>query len=158
MSLSKLQGELEKVGPAATEAAGAVALANAYAVYAADAVVALPTPVPLSSLGLAAGKSAMSSALIGMNASGAAVGVITSALVAFWGAVAATPAVSFSGATAVLPPPHASFSSDLTSTATSNVQDENDLATAMHAIASDMHKGATTGGTATIAMVPTAIK
>ena len=157
MSLDILKTELANVGPSATEAEAVTALADAYAVYAADAVVALPTPVPLTAVGLASGKSAMSLALVGMNEDGAAIGKITSALIQFWGAIALTPAASFSGATAVVAPPHSSFSAALTVTATANVQDEKNLEDSMHAIASDMHGSAIVGGTATIAMVTTAI-
>jgi len=146
MDENTLATELKKLEPAATEAAAATTLADAYATYAADAE---SNGVPLSAVGLAAGKAAFAAALTGMSAPGAAIVSIPTACVAFWAAVALGLATSFTGATAIAPPPHATLAADFAALMPQNVIDEVTLEQAAADIAAMMHTNATTGGAVT---------
>lgn len=146
MDEATLATELEKLTPVDNEAAAVSALADAYATFAADAVAGT---VALSSAGVALGKTAMSAALVGMSVAGAGLVKIPAAVVAFWAAVATGLATSFSGATAIVPPPHATFAADFAQLMVDNKDGNATLAEAAEALAAIMYSGATTSGTAT---------
>lgn len=126
--------------PTSVEADAALALANAYAVFATDAAAGAAVP---TSANIAAGKAAMIGALAGMSAPSAGLTKIPAAVQAFWTAAVAPPWPPAIGAT---PPPNASLAALFAATAASNVSSMNDLPTSMRAIATDMFNEAIIGG------------
>lgn len=146
MSQGKLASQLLHLTPAATEAQAIATLVGAYSTFAADAEAA---GVPVTAAGVALGSAAMQAALVGVSAPGAGASVLTSAVQAFWAAVAGGVAASFSGATAVVPPPHAGLQALLEATFASNLASRASLADATAAVAGDLYNQAIIGGTVT---------
>lgn len=146
MSSGTLATELANLIPAASEAVAAATLAVAYATFAADAVAGV---VSITAAGVGLGKAAMLSALVGMSTPGAGPAVITSAVQAFWVAVAAGLATSFAAATAITPPPHAGLQVLLEVAFVANTASRASLVDAAQAIATAMASQAIIGGTAT---------
>lgn len=146
MDEDTLATELEGMTPTDTEATAIDTLTEAYATFAADAE---SNAVGLEAAGLELGKTAFKAALTGMSASGAAIVSIPAACVAFWAAVALGLATSFPGATAIVPPPHATLAAEFAALMPQNVIDEVTLAQAAADIAAMMYTNATTSGTVT---------
>jgi len=145
-SSSTLAAQLLTLVPAADEAAAVVTLSSAYAVFASGAVAGA---VPITAAGVALGKTAMQAALVGMSTSGSGVSVLVSATQAFWSAVAGGLASSFSGATAVVPPPHAGLAALLASTFSTNTASSASLPSATSAVADDLYSQVIVGGSVT---------
>ena len=145
MNPNTLASELENLVPTVIESVAAQRLADAYEVFALDAI---GNGVPILPSGPAAGKSAMIPALTGMSAPGAAASIIGNAVVSFW-AAAATPA-AFPGSIAVVPPPNANLASLLPSIFNANTAGNLSLVDAVQVIASTMHAEAIIGGTVTL--------
>ncbi len=146
MAAATLANELLNLDPVDTEAAAITTLADAYAVFAAQAQAG---PQTITATGVNLGKAAMSAALIGVSSPGAGAAVLTTAIQAFWAAVAGGLATSFAGAIAITPPPHSSLTAQLSSTFSTNTSTTADKPTATSAIASDMYSEAVIGGTVT---------
>lgn len=146
MSQSVLAGQLVNLVPAATEATAITRLADAYATFATDAAAGA---VPITTAGVALGKAAMQLALIGISTPGAGAAVLTSAVQAFWSAVAGGLATSFSGATAIVPPPNAGLQALLVTTFGTNTASQASLGAATNAVATALYNQAIIGGTAT---------
>lgn len=150
MSKDKLASSLAAIEPTGSLAEAVEALSAAYADFAADAELDAPSPIKITAVAVEAGKKAMSAKLLEgpdyLYEDGRAFVLIPQSLVAFWAAVALLLAGAFSGATAVTPPPHASFASELVTVAESNVSNNRNAADAMDAIAKIMYDNATTGG------------
>lgn len=153
MVLETLQEALSSTEPASTETAAIEALVDAYGAFAAEATATLPTPIPLLAAGLAAGKTAMASSLVGMSTSGAALTQIPASIVSFWSAVALALSGSFAGATAITPPPHTTLTADFAATTLANASNASPKEEALNAIAEIMYNGAILGGTVTVATV-----
>ena len=81
MSASVLAADLLNLDPVATEAEAITTLADAYAVFAADAVAGLQT---ITAAGVALGKAAMITALAGVSVPNAGAGVLVAATQAFF--------------------------------------------------------------------------
>lgn len=143
MSPSVLATQLLNLVPAATEAEAVVTIANAYSVFATDAQAGA---VPITPAGVALGKAAMQAALVGMSVPGAGAIVLTSAVQAFWGAVAAGLATSFAAAISIVPPPHTGLQALLVSTFATNTSTEATQAAATNAVAVDFYSEAIVGG------------
>ncbi len=143
---STLSTQLQNLAATTSEATAITALTDAYGVYAADAV---SNAVTLSTAGVNRGKAAMSAALVGMSASGAGLTKIPLAIAAFWNAVAGGLATSFTGATAIVPPPHASLPTTFPDTCGTNTSGQKTLAQSAAAIAGVMHADAIVGGSVT---------
>jgi hypothetical protein len=146
-----LADELRSLAPTALEADAITTLTDAYANYAADATA---NSVALSPAGVLLGKAAMASALVGMSAAGAGIAAIPAAIKAFWVAVAGGLATSFAGATAIVPPPHASLSSAFATLMPTNTAGEVTADQAADSMALIMHADAILGGTVTFG-IPT---
>lgn len=145
MSPATLAAQLLGDAPAATEADAVAALAGAYGVFAKDAAAG----VPITDAGVSLGKAAMATALAGVSAPGAGASVLSSAVQAFWVAVAGGIAASFAGALAVVPPPNAGLSASLAVTFAANTSAAASKADATAAVAADMHAEAVVGGVVT---------
>lgn len=146
MTQAVLATQLQGMTPVSSEPAAIATLANAYAVFAADAVAGA---APITAAGIALGKAAMSTALVGMSSAGAGAGKLVTAVQAFWVAVAGGLATSFAGATAIVPPPNAGLLALLTATFAANTSTSADLATATNAVATNLRDQAIIGGTVT---------
>ena len=146
MSQGALAAQLVNLAPAATEAAAIATLADAYAVFAGDAVAGA---VPITPAGVGLGKAAMQLALVGISTPGAGSAVLTGAVQAFWAAVAGGLATSFAGATAIVPPPHAGLQVLLDATFAANTASQASQAAATDAVATVLYNQAIVGGTAT---------
>ena len=146
MASNVLAVELLALVPVATEAEAVVTLSNAYAEFAADAVAG---EVAITAAGVELGKVAMQAGLVGMNAPNAGVAKITSAVIAFWTAVAGGLSTSFAGATAITFPPHAGLAALLTATLATNLATSADRPTATNAMAVDLYNQAIVGGSVT---------
>jgi hypothetical protein len=143
MSASALATQLLNLTPVATEATAIARLADAYAAFASSAIAGV---APITPAGVALGKAAMSSALVGVSAPGAGAAVLASAVQAFWVAVAGGLATSFATATAIAAPPNAGLQVALAATFASNTASRADLATATQAVATVLHNQAIIGG------------
>jgi hypothetical protein len=141
-----LQAELARIVPMASEVVSIQAIADAYATYAAGATA---NGVPLTPLGVAAGRTAMLAALAGLGRASAGASVLTTGLQAFWGAVALGLATSFPAAIAILPPPHAGVSGLLMAAFVSNTSSKADRIASLDTIAGILHTAAVLGGTVT---------
>lgn len=150
MSATTLKNALLNMDLAATPEEAVVSWTDAYATFASEAVAALPTPLPLLPAGLSAGKEAMAPILAGMDQPGAALAKIPAAIIEFWKAVALGLSASFAGATAIVPPPHASIVTDFAQVAASNISEERTAEEAMAAIAEIMYNNAVLGGVVTV--------
>jgi hypothetical protein len=146
MAASVLATELLNLDPVPTEAQAIQTLADAYAVFAADAVAGAQ---PITPAGVAAGKAAMIAALPGMNSPGASAMVLATAVQAFWGAAALGLATSFAGATAIVPPPNAGLQALLTSDFSTNTGSSASKAAATSLLANDFYAQSVIGGTVT---------
>lgn len=146
MVASTLANELLNLDPVDTEAQAAQTLADAYAVFAADAQAGVPQITPT---GVSLGKAAMLAGLIGMNAPGAGAAVIAAAVQAFWVAVAGGLATSFAGAIAILPPAHVGLQALLALDFLNNTNSAATKAAATSLIAGDFYAQAIIGGTVT---------
>jgi hypothetical protein len=146
MSAATLANELLNLDPVDNEPQAAQVLADAYAVFAADAQAGAQ---PITATGVTLGKAAMLAALSGMNASGAGAAVIAAAVQAFWVAVAGGLATSFAGATAILPPANAGLQALLSSDFATNTSSSASKATATSLLANDFYAQAIVGGTVT---------
>lgn len=146
MQQSTLADQLANLVPAATEAAAITRLADAYATFATDAVAGA---ISITAAGIALGKAAMLLALVGVSSPGAGATVLASAVQAFWTAVAGGLTTSFSGATAIVPPPNAGLQALLTTTFATNTASQASLSAATNAVATVMHNQAIIGGTVT---------
>ena len=146
MSQSTLAAELEAAWAVSydNESDAITALSDAYGVFASKAE---SNSVPIGPAGVDLGKAAMAAALVGMSSPGAGLVSIPAAVIAFW-AAAAIP-VSFSGATAVVPPLNVGLAALLTVTFAANAANEVSTEDAVDAIATDMYNEAIIGGTAT---------
>lgn len=140
-----LATELENLTPTFTEAAAITVLTDAYGVYSSDATAL----TPILSTGIALGKAAMAVALIGMSAPGAGIAIIPAAIAAFWVAVAGGLATSFAGATAIVPPPHATLPATFAALMPANTAANVTLEQAAATMAMIMHTDAIVGGTVT---------
>lgn len=146
LSASTLSTQLQNLTPTSSEATAITNLVDAYGAYAASAA-ALTT---ISTAGINSGKAAMQSVLSGMSTSGAGLTLIPNAVIAFWTAVAANLA-SFSGATAITPPPHATIVASFATITAANKNGSASLADSCAAIAANWHTNAVTEGTVTTA-------
>lgn len=146
MSESNLADAIEDLPNTLSEAAAITALVDAYSELVENAQAGAQT---LTGAGLALGQVAMAAALVGMSASGQGLTKIPAGVVAFWAAVATGLATSFAGATAITPPPHATFAAAFAALMAQNVIDEATRAEAAASLASLMYTEATTGGTVT---------
>jgi len=146
MSESALASALEALPNTLVEASAIVSLTDAYAELAEGAVAGAQA---LTGAGLALGTAAFSAALVGMSATGQGLVKIPAAVVAFWAAVAGGLATSFAGATAITPPPHATFSASFAALMAANIAGAVTRAQAAASLADLMHTSATTGGTVT---------
>jgi len=146
MSQSVLATQLLNLVPSASELSAAVALANAYGVFATDAVAGA---VPITIAGVALGKAAMLSALTGMSMPGAGAAVLTAAVQAFWTAVAGGLATSFAAAAAIVPPPHAGLQALLSSTFITNTASDATQAAATNVVATNFFNQVLVGGSVT---------
>ncbi len=146
MSEGDLADAIEDLGDTLSEAVAIAALVDAYSELAEGATAGAQT---LTGAGLALGQAAMSAALVGMSATGQGFTKIPAGVSAFWVAVAGGLATSFAGATAITPPPHATFAAAFATLMAQNLIDEVTRAEAAASLASLMYDEATTGGTVT---------
>lgn len=155
MSQSTLASNLETLEPSDSATVAANRIADAYDSYASDAQTST-TNAPLLPAGRALGKTAMVAALIaepGLSSPGAAVGILVSAHLAFWAAVAGGLTTSFLGATAIVPPLFTSLSTNLTADFLANTNGSKSLEDSVDDIADSIHSGSISGGTVTIGAV-----
>ncbi len=148
MSLSQptLETAFESLVNTTSEAAAITALVNAFNTYAAGAQAA----TPVLAAGLTLGRAAMSSALVGMNASGAGAAKVATAIKAFWTAVAGGLATSFAGATAIVAPYQTLTTTHVQDAFTASKNAGSSLAASADALAAAIHPKRT-GGTVTTA-------
>ena len=148
MALSEavLAQELLSLGPATTEAEAITSLSDAYSAYAEDAE---SNALPLLPTGLALGVTALQDALAGMNTPGQAAAFIANGIIAFWVAVAGGLSSSFSGATVIVPPPHAGLEVSLGGLFAANIVNRVTQEEAAEGLAGLLHPLAITGGTVT---------
>ncbi|MCP4448274.1 MAG: hypothetical protein GY811_23485 [Myxococcales bacterium] len=145
---STLATELEALTPDATALEAVHRFAAAYAAYIAGATVS-GSPILATSAGETAMVENMAFPLPGTAAGAAA--AISAGVVAYWGAMVATPAAHFTGATIITPPPEILA---LTAALTVTLADASKtLAQQAAAMAGDLH-AASTGATATLAAPP----
>ncbi|MCP4600176.1 MAG: hypothetical protein GY847_06515 [Proteobacteria bacterium] len=145
MSQTTLASELEALEPADNEAAAIQTFSSAYENYASTAT---GNGITLTPAGLALGKAAMESGLVGMSVSGTT--VIPTACIAFWVAVCTAFAVSFPTSIAATPPPHVALPAAFAALMPLNTTNEVTLEEAAASMASIIHTGAVTGGTVTL--------
>jgi hypothetical protein len=125
-----LRDELVAIGNVADEESARDGWADAYATYFSGAT---SNGVPVGSV--TAARNAMDAALVGLSTTGAV--AIQAGITAFWGALVASPAVVFAGATVITPPAGLSnISADILLAAPLNVTQSNDATTALGFIAS----------------------
>lgn len=148
MSQGTLKDELVGMGLFGEEAPAIAAWAAAFRAYMADAEAPLGG-VPINTAALGAPETAMAGAMAGLSNAGQAAAKIAAGITAFWGAMAASPAVYFTGATAITPPAALTgLAAALAATFAANVSSEASASEAYDAIATDIDT-ANTGGTAT---------
>jgi len=145
MSSATLASELQNLTPRIDEPGAAEALAEAYRVFALDAV---GNGVPILPAGPDAGKLAMIPVLAGMSQPGAGALKIEQGVRAFWLA-AALPAF-FPGSIAALPPPTVGLANSLQPVFDSNTSGGATLEQAAQAVAAVMYANAIVGGTVTL--------
>jgi len=143
MTQAKLANELLALDPVDNEPDAAQNLATAYANFAADAV---GNGIPLSPSGVTLGKNAMTAALSGMSVSGAGITIIPAAVIAFWGAVCGSFAVSFPGSVGATPPPHATLASAFAALMPANTAGNLSKEDSTNALAGIMYADAIVGG------------
>ena len=148
-----LSTELQNMTPSTTEASAITALTDAYGVFAADATAS----TPILSAGVDLGKAAMAPALVGMSVPNAGAAKMVAGIVAFWVAVAGGLTTSFTGATAIFPPPNAGLQAALDAIFPANTAGNLSLADAMTNVANAMHAQAIIGGTVTVGPIVTPI-
>jgi hypothetical protein len=129
-----LATNLESMAPTTSEATAIANLSEAYRAYCAGAQA---NGVPISGAVLAAAKTAMQGALVGLSTTGAV--SIQAGCVAFWASVALGLASSFTGALAITPPTCAALSAALTATFAANVAANKTLPQAAEAVADAIH-------------------
>lgn len=144
MLAATLATELEKMTPTDVEADAAIALADAYTIFALDAVGA---GVPILPAGPNGAKAAMATGLAGMSAPGAGAGIIAAAVIQFW--VVAAP-LGWPAPMIAVPPPNAGLAAALPGAFTANTDGSLSLADATMAIATVFHAQAILLGTVTI--------
>lgn len=146
MSQTTLANAFVNLVPAATELAAVNAFATAYATFAGEATAGA---VNITPAGVALGRAAMASALVGLSMPNAGIAIIQNAVVAFWSAVALGLATSFPAAIVVTPPPHAGLLVALTTVFSNNIASSANQTTACNALASALYAQAIIGGTVT---------
>lgn len=155
MSQSTLATQLATLVPVANEAQAIVNLANAYAIFAADAESSGSGQI--LSTGVALGKAAMIAALPGVNSPSNGASIIANSVIAFWLAVATGLTLSFAGAFQVIPPANAGLLIGLNSQIAINLAQKSDLLTATNAIAQVMWSQAIIGGAVVVGVTSTPI-
>jgi hypothetical protein len=154
MSATALKDALKGINYPANEAAACAAWADAFHTYFGDAVSGAAGAVSYTPQ--AACKTAMQSALAGLNASGAAAAKIQSGVTAYWSALALAITAAFSGALPLTCVPPTSLSGllvALETVFTSNVENDEDEDAACAAIADAIHT-ANSGATASFPPPP----
>jgi hypothetical protein len=146
MSPTVLAEELANLVPAATEIEAVTTFADAYAIFAADAMAGA---APITPAGVLLGKTAMAPLLIGMSTPGQGAAKMTQGVQAFWVAVAGGLAVSFAGAIAIVPPSHAALQPALEATFATNTASSASKEDATTLMATVFYSQAILGGTVT---------
>ncbi len=147
MVQATLATQLQNMIPVNLEATAITNLVNAYGTYASTATGA---GVPIAAPGVTIGKTAMSTALVGMSATDAGRTLIPAACLAFWTAACAAFATTFPGSIASTPPPHVTLPTSFLTTVDANTSGSLGLVASMKAIAAVMHADAIIGGTVTL--------
>jgi len=155
MDESVLEEGLLELDPTIITIQAISAFVKAYEVYAADASATAPMQdgLPLLPAGLALGVAAMEgvmSALPLISGPNEALTRIPQAVIAFWTAIAGGLATSFAGATAIVPPPHATFQVDFATLMAANTAASVSKEDAAASLATLMHINATLGGTVSV--------
>lgn len=154
MSKSVLEQELSKINNISDPITAAQVLADAYAVFASDAVAS----VFITSAGVELGKAAMVQVLNALpgalNSPGQGLTRLPQGVKAFWIAVAGGLATSFPGATAITPPPNTTLQADFVSVAALNKSIPRNKANSIAEISKVFYNNAVIGGVVTIAATP----
>lgn len=127
---------------------------DAYEVYLLDAEAG---PVTITPAGIALGKTAAAAAMVGMSAANAGLSIIPNAIITWWTTMAASPAVTFPGAIAMVPPPHAGILAGFAPIMVSNTASELETGPATANVATLFHSQAIVGGTITLPGAPPTI-
>ena len=151
MSKDTLKTGLLAIGNQSTEAGAIAAWVDAYTTYAAEAgatPIEEEAEVPILEAAVTAAGVVMAGNLVGMasHVTSAALTLLPAAITQFWTTLATTPVATFTGATAMAAPPHATLAEDFSSLMTENIA-STDADASLEALADLLHDAATTGGT-----------